>query len=336
MLWNVQQDWKAILKEYCKNAFGAAAPQMESYYLALAERQSSAGYEAGSYFSFPQIYNRELVSKNRTMLAAAAEKVKEDPAALERVRIASIPMASLEDFLDFRDAYSAYDFTLAATCFAAMKDRLNQELARNSMAVCRAAVDRYPNRFFGEFVEKGKACSTGENQIVYAFPDRLKAMMDPLDSGESFEYYCPDLLDDEYVTVRTFGSTWDAQGLDGMRRGAIWYRVKFSLPENLNDKKIGLFLGGGDLIFHAWNNGQKVGEGVGQLKPFIFDLSSSAKFGEENVLVIKVARHGHSELGVGGLMLPSFVFAGREIAATGGGLQTNERILPGGEREKVQ
>ncbi|MFA6294176.1 MAG: DUF4838 domain-containing protein, partial [Victivallales bacterium] len=336
MLWNVNQNWKDILRHYCQKSFAAAAPMMEKYYLDLAERQSNSGYEAGSYFAFPQIYNRTFVRKSEELFKDASAAVKDDAPALERVRIASIPIASLHDFLDFRDAYSSCDFSKAETIFAEMKERLLSELKRNGMSVCRFATNRYPNLFFGKFLELGKSCSTGDNQIVYAFPDQLKAMIDPLDTGESFGYYSPALVDDDYINVRTFGSTWDAQGLDGMRRGAIWYRVKFSLPEHFRGKKIGLFLGGGDLIFRAWNNGQKVGEGVGYLKPFIFDLSNSVKFGEENVLAIKVARHGHSELGVGGLMLPSFVFAGKKIETSGESMQTDERILPGGEREKAQ
>ncbi len=315
MLWNVKQNWKDILRDYCQKSFGPAAPLMEKYYLDLATRQSNAKYESGSYFALLQIFDRDFVNNNEKLLQKASTAVKNTPLAAERVRIARIPITLLKYFLDFKEAYSSYNFQKAAVIFKKMKECLHKESTRNGMAVSRMA-GRYLERFFGNFVKLGKACSTGNNQIIYSFPDKLKVMIDPLDTGESFEYYRADLLDDNYIMVNTFSSTWDAQGLNGMSCGTIWYRIKFFIPKRFCNNKIGLFSGGGDSILKVWNNGRKTGEGVGYLKPFIFDLSKSVKFGQENVLVIKVSRNNRSELGVGGLMLPSFVFAGNNINIT--------------------
>ena len=334
LLWNAERPWRNEFAVYCEAAFAEAAPFMEPYYLALAERQSAGGVESGSYFFFPHLYDDDFLASRQAWLDQAAEAVQANAEAAERVRIASIPEETARRFLAFRRAYLAFDFTEAEAAFNGLKDHLREELGKNGFSVCRIGLS-YLDRFFGAFVERGKRCSTGGARIEFKVPDVLPVMLDPLDAGEALGFYRSDLRDDGFIPLKTTGAAWDAQGLDGFVRGAVWYRVRFSLPESAKDREIGFFLGGGDGQFQIWLNNVKTAESIGTLKPFVYDLTPFVKFGEENVLAVKVFRAARRELGVGGLMMPSFVFSADKVEETENRLMERERVLPGGARERM-
>ena len=333
LLWNVERPWREEFSTYCKKAFAEGAPLMERYYLNLAERQSTGGVEAGSYWAFPLIFDGEFVAEQWKLLNQAADAVKSQADAAERVRIASIPMETWNRFTAMRNAYLGFDFTKAVAEFEGMQNYLNKEIEKNGIAVCRYGAERYLDRFYKEYLDKGKECSTGSNRIVFQVPDILPTMIDPFDNGESFGFYRADLKDQDFVRLKTISSTWDAQGLDGLRRGSVWYRIHFTLPEDVKDREIGFFLGGGDSEFHVWLNGRKLSVARGSLRPFVFSLNPSVKKEGENVLVVKVYRKSHSELGIGGLVFPSFIFSSDKVQETQEPLREVD-VLPGwgGER----
>ena len=309
LLWNVERPWQEEFSIYCRKAFAEGAPFMEQYYLNMAERQSTGGVEAGSYWPFALIYDDAFLASQQKLLNKAAAAVQSRADVAERVRIASIPMETMKRFLTLRQAYLGFDFTKAETVFSGLQAYLQQEIDKNGMAVCRTGASRYLERFYKEFIEKGKENSTGDNRIEFQVPDVLPVMIDPFDNGESFGYYRSDLIDRDFVRLKTVSSTWDAQGLDGLRRGSVWYRIHFTLPKIPENREIGFFLGGGDGQFHVWLNGHKLGVANGSLRPFIFSLNPSVEREGDNVLVIKVYRRSHAELGIGGLVYPSFIFS---------------------------
>ena len=334
LLWNAELPWREEFAAYCRSAFGQAAPFMEQYYLALAERQSAGGIEAGSYFGVALLHDDGFVASQQGWLDKAAEAAKDDAPAAERVRIASIPLETMRRFQAFRRAYLDFDFTKAEAEFNALKEQLRDEIGKNGFTVCRTGMG-YLDRFFGSFLEKGKQCSTGEARIEYRVPDVLPVMLDPLDAGESLGFYRSDLRDDGFIHLKTTGATWDMQGMDSFVRGAVWYRIRFALPESAKGREIGFFLGGGDGQFQLWLNNVKVAESIGTLRPFVYDLTPFVEHGGENALTVKVFRQARNELGVGGLMMPSFVFSADRVEETENRLILRERILPGGARERI-
>ena len=333
LLWNVERPWREEFAAYCRKAFAEAAPFMEQYYLNLAERQSEGGIEAGSYWPFPLIFDNVFLTTQQKLLDKAAAVVRSRADVAERVRIASIPMETMKRFLTLRNAYMAFDFTKALAEFNGLQEYLRREIEKNGLAVCRTGAERYLDRFYREFLEKGKDCSTNGNRIEFQVPDVLPVMIDPFENGESFGFFRSDLKDQDFVRLKTISTTWDAQGLDGLRRGSVWYRIHFTLPKTAKNRETGFFLGGGDGQFHVWLNGRKLGVANGSLKPFIFSLNSSIKKEGENVLVIKVSRRSHAELGIGGLVYPSFIFSADKVNESEN-LMKEVDILPGwgGER----
>jgi len=331
LLWDSSQDWHEVLKKFCRNAYGKGASYLEEYNLLVTERQSKAGQEAGSYHSFPLIYDKTFIDHAHSLFAAAAENAVM-PSEKRRIAAARLPLELLEQFLQFRQSMNDFDFVLTDKLFVSMKDTLNKEIEAGNGLVCHGSVT-YLNRFFKNFVDQAKQYSTGQYKIAYRIPDRLKTMFDPYDKGAVMGYANPELNDSNYIRTATISSTWDAQGLMGYRFGSVWYRLEIPTPE---EKEVGLLIGGCDSIVRVYCNGEYVGMGQGFAKPFAFDLTGLLKPDGKNLLAIQVQRFGNSEVGTGGLIYPSFIFTGPRLKERAPKVEINERLLPGGAVEKIK
>src|SRR5690606_22221599 len=73
LAWDPSLDWRQELATYCRHAFGNAAKPMEALFLRLADRQSSAGMEAGSYHAYRLIYDRAWLAESRKLVQTALE-----------------------------------------------------------------------------------------------------------------------------------------------------------------------------------------------------------------------------------------------------------------------
>src|SRR5690606_28989929 len=112
----------------------------------------------------------------------------------------------------------------------------------------------------------------------------------------------------------TYKSTWDAQGLGPYRDGGVWYRVNVPVDKALEGKPIGLFVGAVEDTVHVWCNGQYIGMGRGYIRPFQFDLTDAVKYGQDNLIALQIERRSSlNEMGLGGMLFPSFVFTGPRL-----------------------
>jgi hypothetical protein len=327
LTWNVNLDWKEVLKKYCHNAFGKGGPFLEEYYLMLAEQQSKSGQEAGSYHAFSLIYDNDFIKK-ASLLFDEAEKNSEKTYEKQRVKFARIPLEMLKRYLDFRNAYCSFDFSAAKIKFESMKNELSRYRDINPNLVSQSSI-RYLDRFYGKFIEEAAKYSTKKYKIAYRLPDRLKTSFDSNNCGQDMGFFNRDINDKDYITTSTFLSTWDAQGLMGYRSGSAWYRIHFTLPVDQEEKSHGLFIGGTDSIVRVWCNNKYIGEGQGFAKPFVFDLTGLIEK-NENLIAIQVQRFGNSEIGVGGLIYPAFIFTGPRLKHRAPKKEKLERLLPGG------
>jgi hypothetical protein len=84
------------------------------------------------------------------------------------------------------------------------------------------------------------------------------------------------------------GLPWNAQ-FDDLRdyMGVAWYRVPFSIQEDLRARRVLLRFGAVDYAAEVFVNGQSVGRHEGAYTPFVLDATSYAKRGA-NQLVVRV------------------------------------------------
>jgi hypothetical protein len=333
LAWNSSLDWKDVLREFCQKAYGKAAAAMERYHLALAERQSNARQEAGSFHSFPLMYDDAWVAEARKTLAEAAAAA-DTPADKERVGFTAHNVEMLRLYLDYFKATLAFDFPAARAGYDAMSNHWQKAYDQNTDLVANEG-PAYLKRFLLKFVEQGLQYSSGSNLLVARLPDEMPTAFDKDEVGHLRRFHEPDFDDSAWVKTKTYSSTWSAQGLAmGNRSGAVWYRHRFELPAALKGKPIGLFLGGFEDEARVWLNGKLIGtSGRRFSNPAVYDLTDEAKPGAENLLAIMVVRNSAAnEIGLGGLIRPSFVFTGSRIEPKAPGKTLElKQVLPGGD-----
>ena len=72
------------------------------------------------------------------------------------------------------------------------------------------------------------------------------------------------------------------------KNGLGWYRKIFQVPEELENKKVSIHFGGVYMNAEVFVNGRSVGIQPYGYSPFYFDISEYLKFGEQNVITVKV------------------------------------------------
>ncbi len=327
MSWNPGLDWRKVLRHYCEKAFGKGADAMERHFLAMIDRQSRMGQEAGCVYPYPQIYDEAFLDEMDALFAEAT-KAADAEADQRRIAYAHLPLEHLRLYFAFRKDVNELDLSAAQATYQKIINGIHTNNERNIQIVGEQGLV-FIGKFFQNFLETGIRYSTGDYSIIYKIPDRLKTAIDRDAQGEYLNFQGTDINDAEYFTTRTFASTWDAQGLAGYRQGAVWYRIPVELPAD--KANYGLFVGGVDNQLRVWCNGCFVGSGRGGLTtPHVFDLTDALRPGTVNLLAFQVIRVGNHELGTGGVMLPCFVFKGPRLERK---VEENERpfrILPGG------
>ncbi|HDI75458.1 MAG TPA: glycoside hydrolase family 2 protein, partial [Thermoprotei archaeon] len=68
-----------------------------------------------------------------------------------------------------------------------------------------------------------------------------------------------------------------------------WFRKEFYVPEELKSYRVELVFEGLDTFATVWLNGEKIAEHEDMFLPLAVDVTDKIKFGEKNVLVVKLA-----------------------------------------------
>ena len=336
LAWDTSLAWRELLAEYCVKSFGDGAEAMERYLLRIVDTQHGAGQEAGSYHAFHLVYDDAFVEAGQRDLAEASRQAKEEA---ERRRVGHFVhgLEALKLYLAYHASTMDFDFAAAKKGYDGMLAHWQEAYDRNSDLVANETPG-YLKRFILMFVEEGLRYSSGDYRMVLKVPDELPTLFDPNVVGHRMRYQSPEINDSRFVRTRTYSMTWDAQGLTGIRSGAVWYRYRFSLADDARGQPIGLFIGGVEDEARVWINGEPVGtSGRGFSKPFVFDLTDGMRVEGENLLAIQVIRNSAAnEIGLGGIIRPCFLFAGPRLESKAPKVLELRRALPGGELGEIE
>ncbi len=331
MAWDVSLEWKRLLAAYCLKAFGPAAGDMERYYSRLVDKQSTAGQEAGSYFTAPLIFDAEYIRAAEKDLKAAKEK-ELDADQRARVEAAAYPLRTLKRYLAWHQAMGRFDFAEAQDAYDAILAEWRKQLEKNPQFVARE-VPEYMGGLMKASTSEALKYASAPYRILVRLPEALPTALDPTNQGERLNLMGEKINDRGWIKTHTYNSTWDAQGLGGYREGAVWYRTKFALPKTARDEHVGLFLGGFEDEARVWVNGKFIGSsGIKFANPAVFDLGGAIRPDEDNLLAIQIRRNSQiNEIGLGGILRPGFIFAGPrfDVPST---QEDGVRVLPGGEK----
>ena len=109
-------------------------------------------------------------------------------------------------------------------------------------------------------------------------------------------------FDDKNWEVVSLPHTWnafDVQSGGGTRkeimqskkasyfRGVGWYRTALKIPSK-EDKRVFVFFEAAGSVAHVYLNGTYLGQHLGAFSAFCFELTPHVKFGEDNILAVKV------------------------------------------------
>ncbi len=123
---------------------------------------------------------------------------------------------------------------------------------------------------------------------------------DPNDAGINERWFTPNAKSFPLRIVVPF--PWESK-LSGIERkdykGIAWYRRNFVVPKEWQGKRIWLCFGAVDWHATVWLNGEKVGEHEGGYSEFRFDVTDKVRFGEPNLLVVRVADFTDHETPIG-------------------------------------
>ncbi|WP_166461116.1 sugar-binding domain-containing protein [Flavicella sediminum] len=132
------------------------------------------------------------------------------------------------------------------------------------------------------------------NRVRYNFNLDWKFVKDNPDKAQVKDYddaawstiSCPHTYND----IDTFDdfSLGHHDGESNQWRGTVWYRKHFTLPKTANGKKIFIEFESVRQIADVYVNGVFLGQNQTGFIPFGFDLTPHIKFGEENVIAVKV------------------------------------------------
>lgn len=331
LAWDTSQRWQDLLQEYCRKSFGAGAKPMEAYLQRIIDRQQGSGQEAGSYHAFHLIFDDAFVKAGRRDIAEAL-RLAATPEDRERIGFYGADLEALRLYLEYFAATQRFDFPAVKADYAAMLAHWKKTYERNTDLVANET-PAYLKRFIESFVEQGAKYSAAPYRLLVKIPDALATVFDPNDVGHMMNYQSPAINDSGFVKTKTISTTWDAQGLGGLRNGTVWYRFHFSLPADVRGKPVGLFLGGVEDEARVYLNGVGIGASGARFSiPCLFDLTDSVDYAKENVLAIQVVRNSKAnEIGLGGLIRPSFIFTGPRLETKAPAPLVLRRVLPGGE-----
>jgi beta-galactosidase len=93
----------------------------------------------------------------------------------------------------------------------------------------------------------------------------------------------------ERISLPHTWNNFDGQdGGDDYRRGTGWYRTKFQLPDNLNDRRVLVEFDAACKVADVFVNGKSVGTHTGAFARFRFDITDVVRVKGENLLAVRV------------------------------------------------
>ncbi|MEI6168914.1 MAG: DUF4838 domain-containing protein [bacterium] len=310
LMWSAKADAKAIMDDYFKALYGPAAQPISKFFDILEDTYGHADYHTGNVFDIPHILTTDILNQLDEQLSAAEKLTSPESdfaKRIQRVRMSQeygkanlVMMAAFNDG-DFKKSKEEY---LKVSSMILEGNKLTPPLFAHIPVA-------YLKRFWGGSIDSAYEGIEKGNRIVARLPDQWLFMLDPLNGGEALGFYKPAMGPKNWLKMKTYSESWGNQGLR-YYKGEAWYRTAVNVDKKFKGETIHLWLGGIDDMATAWINGEKLdclAKGAAPIgKAWEFDCTGAIRFGQENVIVIKVSNREVNELGTGGITGPAMLW----------------------------
>ncbi len=303
LCWDPTADVVQMVDDYCQKGFGPAAPAVHRYFAELEKLTNEVAAARpphddtrplSAYYSLDQIAALHTILDEAEQLAAGDATVQARIAFLrEGLDFAEIEVALGHAVQQAKQQKPSPQQLAQIRNLLARRQQLCQEHA-GSWAVDVAALWQQQPWLQEQLFAQPEAdifddLPNAYNEIMQ-LPQEWKFHLDPQLAGEQQKWFAPDYDDSDWANI-TVGDFWENQGYKDYD-GAGWYRTTVQLPADLAGQQIELCFGAADEVAHVWVNGTFAGAHdigpEGWNKRFNIDITSQAKPGQKNLIVVRV------------------------------------------------
>jgi hypothetical protein len=301
LMWDVNQDVDALVRDYCEKFYGKAADPIEDY---IGTEEKAVGDSTihetwGREVPWKVIFTPEVVRRLDADVAKA-EALADTPDHQLHVRILSLVTDHLKAFLEMERAADGGDFAEAVK-WADEMQRIKDEMAKTDPALLPNTSERYRvahpwtslesfRSFWQNLADKAGG---DKGQLVAMLPRQWEFKPDPGDDGVIYQWYLPG-VGGRWNGIDTT-LNWQAQGYQDARGvsywGKAWYRASFNVSPEAEGKPLTLTFGA---IYNSgiwiWLNGELIDYRASQQskQPFDVDVTGHIKAGQVNTIAVLV------------------------------------------------
>ncbi len=308
--WNSHLDIDAEMERFYKGFYGSAAEPMARYWKRIDGAIANGKTHTGSSYGMHKIWTGEMLKASRGDIEEA-KKLAKDEREKEAVAMAEAGLACAEMYIEIWNAVAACDFVKAAEWQGKLA-ALSGEM-KEGKHVPNWGHERYSYGYYKGFV--GPVVASGEKMVkdgglmVVKMPEVWAFATDEKLAGVGEGWFKPGYDTSKWKKMGTMSTSWVDEGMTWYV-GDAWYQTKFMVPMGAKGEELRLWFGGFDSNVDVYLNGESLGEKKGFVKPQEFaDVGRWLKFGEENVLTVRVSAGNLDEIGTGGLMMPVMLYA---------------------------
>ena len=311
MLWDADQDDRALIDEFFRLYYQEAAEPMEAYYRELNRvgRRPDYHYWHLPFSEWtPEVFRKLLPHLDRARRQArqpiVKRRIERDRIALKAFRLFMLAIDAHNQWqrkvtpAQQRKVLQASGNAIDFLTRIADQDIVADTWLRDSWLkpVREQVLSGEASQPVGARTIKGWSdeATFGDlwkqfEQIVQV-PDVWRFRLDPDNRGETAKWFAAEASDDSWQDIR-IGEFWEMQGHPDYN-GLAWYRLRLAIPEAARDRKLLLYFGAADESAHVWINGRKAGHhdigDAGWDRRFTIDITKFARPGEDNLIAVRV------------------------------------------------
>ena len=296
------------------SAFGKAAPAIRKYF-AMTEKISQTDFENEGmlqaegrawnhdYLSMHKLFTKQVFKELAEIINEARKLAENDSAAMKRVEFLEIGLEHARLTAEAQNAYDNYKISGDYMDFGTKLEILDSFRLKHSADNCF-------NAGFLTAVENSewpRSLLKLMTEDTTPLPIKWKFALDPEKIGEKEKWFLPEFNDSAWRLLRT-DMPWEDQ-LKRNYDGWGWYRLEFSLPEQIPGD-VAIIIGAVDEACEVWLNGKHI-----LSRPYPFDGNTNswqesfmvntkkAALPGRNIMTVKVI----DNLGKGGIYKPCFL-----------------------------
>ena len=319
MLWDTDQDDRALIDEYFQLYFQEAAGPMRDYYGRLDQFARTA--EGHDFYIHWERWTPELLAELSGLLSQAEQSARQE-VVKRRLKTERSALSAYSRFnagwfasrkADGSEANRDGAVTLLDSGIAFIRRIEDEDIVDDVRMARHLESVRYEVlNDVGEGQERASARTfegwsdqetfgdlSAEYEEVVSLPEWWHFRTDPEEDGLRERWFAANFDDAAWDTI-SVGEFWELQGYPDYD-GRAWYRAGFAIPSAAQGQQLLLYFGAVDESAEVWINGRKAGQHrIGQSgwdKRFAVDITRFALPGEDNRIAVRV----RDEIHMGGI-----------------------------------